>query len=95
MLVVAEICLQAQSVLFPKCAIRHTVPFLGSQVQVSSVPRVFIAVVNFKRKLLSVSQDDMTLVDACGDKRFAVFRLVLGWLFSHYFQLPSLGLSLY
>lgn len=42
MLVVADICLQAQGVLFPKCAVltvcHQTVPFLGSQVQVSSVP---------------------------------------------------------
>lgn len=95
MLVVAEICLQAQSVLFPKCAIRQTVPFLGSWVRVSSVLHVFIAVVTFKQNLLSISQDDMTLVDSCGDKSSAIFLLVLGWLFSHYFQLRSLGLDLY
>lgn len=95
MLVVAEIYLHAQSVLFPKCAIRQTVPLLGSWVQVSSATHVFITVVTFKQNLLSVSQDDMTLVDSCGDKSSAIFLLVLGWLFSHYFQLPSLGLALY
>lgn len=91
---VAAICLQAQSLLFPKCDIRQCVPFLGSQVQVSSASCVFTAVVTFKQDLLSVSQDDMTLVDACGDKNSAIFLLV-GWLFSHYFQLSSLGLALY
>lgn len=46
----------------PKCAvpsaIRQAVPFLGSLVQVSSAPSVFVAVVTFKQNLLSVSQDD-------------------------------------
>lgn len=56
---------------------------------------VFIAVATFKQNLLSVSQDDRTLLEDCGDKSSANIFFVVGWLFSHYFQLPSLGLALY
>lgn len=76
------------------CHQRHWA-FPGLSAQVSSAPHVFIAVVTFKQDVLSVSWNDIILMDACGDRSAAIFLLVVGWLFSHYFQLSSLGLALY
>lgn len=87
---VADVCLQAQSV--PTCATRLTVPFLGSQVQVSCAPCVFIAVVTFKLNLLSVSQDDNSLVNVCGDKKLCNFSSCRLLIFS-LLSAPFLGIS--
>lgn len=94
MLVVADICLQAQGVLFPKCAIRLCLSWAlrhrSALLPVYSQQWLLLSRIHCLSPRMIWHKWMPVVTKSC-----TIFLLVVGWLFSHYFQLPSLGLALY